>query len=464
MRVAGLLAALLPTLFTQAQAFRVAPLPAGPTSSRRERIFHSRSSLRVSSNDSSSSDDDPFFQSLRQRQKELTEKTKELESKWKTGDCRSELPLVFPDWVRRMDVDYPLVACGSGKEKIYLGHLETGDLIAESTFSTESNDEDAEESSEEESLIDDADLKRTLRFMFGSYDGGGTLSIAFRGSLIVEGGRNGGVRVWRINPTSKRLVSQGSIPAMKGQLATQLTLDDNDLLWVGTHTGELHCYRLDDPLRPLGLQAEPFRRWDLGNSPVLSFELCPEYSIGAAALAGGTVELFSTSNGNSSGKNLCSLYLPFDSMERRPANAYPSQVTFVHSRKIQGSDETDGLSLVCGGSDGSIFSQPIALNDENTDIDDRSPFQEPIASLGQGHVGGGLIKGMISPNHDMLVTLGQDGCMKVWDMKKRTPYYHFAGYKVWGGSIWSDGRRLASDGVDNTVLVHDFASSDDDFC
>mmetsp|Transcript_14230 Transcript_14230/g.32342 ORF Transcript_14230/g.32342 Transcript_14230/m.32342 type:complete len:467 (-) Transcript_14230:177-1577(-) len=420
-----------------------------------------RGTSRFEGDESKKDDDTRFFQELRERAQELSQQTQELTSKWRTGDCRSKLPLVFPDWVRRIDIDYPLVACGSSRETVFLGHLETGEILAESTFSID-DDESNDEARRDEKSVDDLDLMQTMRFLFGNYDGGGTLSIAFQDSLICEGGRKGGVRVWRTNPTSNRLVSQGSIPAMEGLLATCLHIDDNDRLWVGTHKGEVHCYRLDDPFQPLALQTKPYKSWTFGRrmSCVMSLELCVEFSCGVATLAGGSVEFFSTNENEAVG--LASLYPPFDSMERRPANIYPSQASFVLSKKNKNSDDISGLSIVCGGSDGSMYSQSISLTNYNQDIDRDRPFQEPLEPMGQGHPGGGIIKAMVSPTYDMLVSLGQDGCMKVWDMQKRTPFYHFAGYKVWTGSLWTDGRRIASDGVDNTVLLHDFAGSDDE--
>lgn len=431
--------------------------------------LQSTSSNTAASNGNGNGDNDfVFFESLRQRQQELSQKTQELTRKWKKGDCKSTIPLVFPDWVRRLDIDYPLVACGSAQETIYLGHLERGQVIAESTKST-NMDDDASDLTEEGKGVSDLKLEETLRFMFGGYDGGGTLSIALHGSLICEGGRSGGVRIWRVNPASKRLLFQGFIPAMNGLLATCLHLEEDRCLWVGTHTGQVHAYRLDNPLKPLALQTTPYLVWDFGNSCVSSLDFCHEYSCGVAALSGGSVALFSTQKNNNGidsneGTIVASIYPPFDSTERRAANIYPSVASFVRMKPTN-DDEDMLLSLAVGGSDGSIYCQQIALSKDKQDdtcIDFDRPFQESIQQMGQSHRGGGLVKAMTCPAPNVLVTFGQDGCLKVWDMANRTLYYHFAGYKVWGGSLWSDGRRLVSDGVDNTILMHDFASSEED--
>ena len=35
--------------------------------------------------------------------------------------------------------------------------------------------------------------------------------------------------------------------------------------------------------------------------------------------------------------------------------------------------------------------------------------------------------------------------------------FGLGGYKVWLGSVWSDGRRIVSDGRDNAIVTHDFS-------
>ncbi|KAL7566347.1 hypothetical protein ACA910_013666 [Epithemia clementina (nom. ined.)] len=450
-------------------------------------------------NDGGGDDDDDdakLFQSLRDRADEIAQKTRALTNKWKTGDCKSTLPLALPDWVRRIDVDYPLVACGSSQETVYLGHLETGQIIAQSHVggsSSSSSDEeeldndDDDEEQQEGDRIPDIELEQTLRYMFGSYDGGGTLSIAFQGSLICEGTRQGGVRIWRVDPSTKTLVSQGSIPALNGRLATCLHLDQDDVgtnrLWVGTHDGEIHLFRMDNPLKPLALQTTPHYTWTFGKSRscILSMHFCPDFHCGVAALGGGSVQLFSTTVANPNSNEqptkttttiqqravIDTLYPPFESSsERRSAHVYPTHACLVQTKLVvddKNDSEITGLTIVCGGSDGSMDMQKVAIT-EHGEIDLDRPFQEPIQAMGQGHLirGSGLIKAMVSPSVNMLVSLGQDGCMRVWDVLEKRPFYSFQGYKVWTGSLWTDGRRLVSDGVDNTILMHDFGESEDE--
>ena len=456
-------------------------------------------------NDTDTDDDDEWLASLNHRAQQLAQQRHDLVQHWTRGDCHSTLALVVPDWVRRLDVDYPLVVCGSSQETLYLGHLETGQILAQTTSSSSQNVVDEYDDHEKDNDAQNVALQQTLRYLYGNYDGGGTLSIAFFGSLICEGTRRGGVRVWRRSTTNNhhQLISQGSIPALQGQYVTCLKFHDHGTqLWVGTHTGQVHMYRLDH--LPLALQTTPRHCWKL-DSCILSIDLASDYECGVATVAGGSVHLFSTkgatkktpstttttttttSTTTSTGTVLATLYPPFDSSERRSANIYPTHACFVQTTGRSGDDTattttTNGLSLVCGGSNGSMYCQRLALtvpttqqqqeedtqDDDDDDtpngpitIDPDQPLVEPVESMGMGHFGGGLIKALVSPSPDMVVSLGQDGCVRIWNLKTRKPHYSFQGYKVWAGSLWTDGQRLVSDGADNCILMHDFGKPHD---
>ena len=54
-----------------------------------------------------------------------------------------------------------------------------------------------------------------------------------------------------------------------------------------------------------------------------------------------------------------------------------------------------------------------------------------------------------------------DGTLRIWSLAKGEEpqvLYGLGGYKVWLGSVCTDGRRLVSDGSDNSVVVHDFGA------
>ena len=394
----------------------------------------------------SNNENNSLLESLRQRQLELQSDQEERINRWKTADCQSGVQLVLPNWVRRLDVsEYPLVACGSGRGDIYVGNLETGDVIAIGHV-----EEELEEDEETEFQMAKRNEK-LVRVLFNGYDGGGTLAMAFSGTLICEGRRLGGVYVWRLDPESDRLVPQGSIPALEDQLVTAMHLDA-DYLWVGTLEGKLHAYSLQDEL-PLALQTRPTLEWKFSEA-LTSLALSPAHGCGAVATAAGSVHLFSTDDDEDT--DLGSFYPPFDSSERKAIQAFPSSVAFIEVNK---NDETSNnrsessLLVAAGGNDGSIFLQPIELTSMG-EVNTERPFSKPLQPLRPRHFG--AAKCLCSPLPNILVSAGQDGGMRVWDVSESICLYQFVGYKVWMGSLWTDGKRIVSDGADNTIVVHDF--------
>ena len=68
-----------------------------------------------------------------------------------------------------------------------------------------------------------------------------------------------------------------------------------------------------------------------------------------------------------------------------------------------------------------------------------------------------------SSSSSLLVSGAQDGMLRVWDLGEvgadtvnTKCLFGLGGYKVWLGSIWTDGKRLVSDGRDNALVMHDF--------
>ena len=72
------------------------------------------------------------------------------------------------------------------------------------------------------------------------------------------------------------------------------------------------------------------------------------------------------------------------------------------------------------------------------------------------------VKCLASPAPGLLLTGGLDGTLRLWDIagdERRQFLYQFVGYKVWLGSLWTDGTRVVTDGADNTVIMHDFSAA-----
>jgi WD40 repeat protein len=397
------------------------------------KLFLSNGSRSTGKDDDSTS----WLDSLRARQIELDSQDQERSKRWRSSDCTSGVAAVLPDWVRRISVDYPLAACGSASGTIYVTHLERGDVIAMSDYC------DKNEGEEEKGP---ANLDQMLRLLYGPFDGGDTLAVSFAGTLICEAGRSGGVRMWRLDKGSSKLVSQGSIPGLDEVLVTCLHLDDEHL-WVGTADGRVVGYSLEENA-PLALQSKPALAWKV-SSPLLSIHVNAEIGCAVATTASGSVEVFSLDDSTSSGgRSIGSFVPPFDSTERKSSNAFALCSTIVsHSAKA---GESARHSLACGGNDGSLFLQAL-------EMDGRGKIKigrRPLRSLSPRHFNS--VKCLACPAPGLLISGGQDGTLRVWDIDEMKCLYQFVGYKVWLGSLWTDGTRVVSDGADNTVIMHDF--------
>ena len=381
---------------------------------------------------------------LRSRQAQLESTASLQEKKWREADCESGVRLSLPDWVRRLDVQYPLAACGTSSGTIYLAHLESGEILAEGTRD------------QGEPL---SDIDHSLHRMFGKHDGGGTVAIAFREDLICEANRDGGVNFWRLDAGSAKLVYQGSMKALEGTLVTSLHLDD-EFLWIGGADGKVQAFPLEADM-PLALQNQPELSWQF-RSMIMSLSFNPDIGCGVVTTAEGTVEVISM---ESDGSSLCSFYPPFDDDDEDITSIHGLSAVLVEHRD----EDENGIvpySIAVGGNDGSLYIQPLQM-DEDGELDEFRPFMGSLRRFKPRHKG--PVKCLANPIPGMLVSGSHDGSMRVWDIETAHCIYQFVGYKVWLGSLWSDGSRIVSDGSDNTVIVHDFEKegfpedSDEDF-
>ena len=54
----------------------------------------------------------------------------ELVERWRTGECASRNGLALDDWIRRMSLDWPLVAVGSAGGGVFVGDINKAEVIA----------------------------------------------------------------------------------------------------------------------------------------------------------------------------------------------------------------------------------------------------------------------------------------------------------------------------------------------
>jgi WD40 repeat protein len=373
------------------------------------------------------------MESFRARQVELESKKSEIEEKWKTAKCVSSIGVALPDWGRRIDVgDFPAVACGSSSGNIFVANLESGEIIAQT------KGEELREPLE--------DVDKVLRILYSGYDGGGTIAIAMYKNLICSAGRQGGVQIWRFDDQNPRLISQGNMQALEGKFVTCLKLDE-DYLWVARSDGRLQAFAHRSPELPLALQIEPEFDWQF-DSAILSLSLSPEIGYGVVTTASGCVELFSMEDDESV---VSSWMPPLDSgIFRQSANSYILASEIVPTKE-------GGYIVACGSTDGSLHLQPLRWTKGMLDEDE--PFKMDKATECKPKHRGPL-KCLASPSPGLLLSAGQDGSMRLWNITEDDPsyVYQFVGYKVWIGSLWTDGKRIVSDGADNTIVMHDFAS------
>jgi len=163
-------------------------------------------------------------------------------------------------------------------------------------------------------------------------------------------------------------------------------------------------------------------------------------------------------------------------------------------------EEQQQWSVVVGGSRGQLYQRPLDINHDNKKVQ-FATSEDDIQRLRPSHAGS--VVSMTSPASGLLITGAQDGTIRVWDCtphnhhddieaneeeeeeeedssfwnrssdttsssssnskssSRPTCMYALTGYKVWLGSIVTDGKRLISDGADNTIVVHDFSGEDD---
>ena len=436
-----------------------------------------------------------LFASLRARQLSLTA---EVNDRWRSAECKSTIPVALDGWIRRLALDWPRAAVGTSDGRVVVTDLTTGETIARKMRA-------------HPAYVETDESARAMRLLHGDYDGGGLTAIAFQGRLVVSAGREGGATLWKLGSPSdgrpeelQEVARLGTDDAVVS--AIQLTgdldgVDEGNVgIWLACLDGVVRKWEYSSSWSFVAGESPP-----AGSAPrctlrlrcesaVLDFATLEVRGLCACATAVGSVQVFSMEQGV-----LCGQWEPLVGLfERQPGSGGAVSKgerarTLAFVPVEQGSNGHTHALLV-GGSDGSMHARYLAAargpqdergeqgrSAEGGDSDAISAdglwdeASEPVALL-PAHGGACVALTPVGDEAPGLVVSGaHDGTLRMWDLEwspeKGLPsdgggvgaggdgavcLYGLGGYKVWLGSVVTDGKRLVSDGRDNCVLVHDF--------
>lgn len=388
-------------------------------------------------------DQTALFASLRARQLTLDAA---LSTRWLKAECKSTIPVALNTWVRRIAVDWPLVVIGTADGSVVLSDLTTGEILSR-------------KESVHPGRLDDPESVRDMRLLYGDYDGGGLTAIAFRSSLIASAGRDGGCKLWRYaspkdgDPETILEVATigGENAAVVSSLALTGASTDDEICWAGCLDGAVRRWEL----RPGGEvpEAECIR----ASAPILDIAVHEGRNLLACALADGGISLYALDTG----KLLSAEWRPFAFDGSRAERG--AQCRSVAIVPMDPSDTSH--ALVVGSSDGTLYCRHLRPTGSASVYADDKPAEQLRPSHGGSCIAltplgaGGATAGLFASG-------AHDGTIRIWNLAGTKEsgetgpvcIYGLGGYKVWLGSVCTDGQRLVSDGRDNAVLVHDFSS------
>eukprot|EP00559_Dactyliosolen_fragilissimus_P007900 CAMPEP_0184868548 /NCGR_PEP_ID=MMETSP0580-20130426/30862_1 /TAXON_ID=1118495 /ORGANISM="Dactyliosolen fragilissimus" /LENGTH=623 /DNA_ID=CAMNT_0027369521 /DNA_START=136 /DNA_END=2007 /DNA_ORIENTATION=- len=470
-------------------------------------------------------DDDNNYKDNNNNHDGMNSQNNIIADNWRNANCSSTIRLALDDWIRKIAVHtYPLAICGSAGGNIYLADLERGEELdcANGVHSSQLRsliiDNDKKDTVNGGGDGDGLFEIDAMRKLYGAYDGGGVVSIAIHKDIIVSSGREGGARVFLIRGSEEkyykgsrggrsshfrlRLESKGylggtlssSEKSLNEVLVTSVAFDSSGIVWVAGYDGKLRGYEWDDLSIPLHKQDEPNFEMDLG-SEILHVSVNDNLGCGVAALANGAVSLFSLDDGE-----VLSNWKPYGKGSGRRKREFARTAIIVKNDNHDFESGTKEVwSVVCGGSEGTMFQRRLNI-DSSGYVSESKPFIDDESLFGRlkpNH--SGPVVSLASPTTGLLTSASQDGTIRIWDCSyhgthdndedelsllddedddsqddegyydnigvlDRRPkcLYALTGYKVWIGSVFTDGKKLASDGADNTIVVHDFSGEDEE--
>lgn len=402
--------------------------------------------------------DESFFASLRARRDQLKSRSGEIRNRWVGAKCHSSSRLSLDDWVRRLDLRrWPIAALGTARGSVRVVDLDRSEVLAQTSDGIHSPI---------------GGNPNGNQFLFGDFDGGGTMAVAMKGDSVISAGREGGAKAWRFDRVEKELVPIGEVSSLGRSIVTSLAIDDEQRLWAATfcmYEGTVFRFDLLEKT-PLSEQDPLKIKTATG---ILSLAVNDEVGLAVVGTAGGTVELISAEDGS-----IIGTWDVFNGT----ATSVRSVEVFHAGILDEDEAKNNKWCVVCGGGDGSIHVR--WLNTKEGIIVPEAPFDEARRANSLPPHSGMVVSLTACKKNGagMLVSGAQDGTLRVWDFSddplnegdefsseydagvdpdfQPLVLYQLVGYKVWLGSICVDeeGLRLVSDGSDNSVVVHDFSS------
>lgn len=393
-----------------------------------------------------------LFASLRSRRLELDAA---VARRWRGGEAASH-GVQLNDWIRRVSLAWPLVAAGTSRGGVVVADLCAGSLVAQDVNAHPGR-------------ASGSSVASGMRLLHGEYDGGGLTAVALvqhhPHPRLATAGRDCGVRLWHVD--GDELMPLGRLGPEEVLVSAVEIAPDGASLWAAGLDGAVR--RFDDPFERSASRAPALTL--RCPSPVLAIATSDELSVVACASAAGAVHLFDLSDGRPRG-----VWKAFgfeeagDETLRIRRGERARSVAFV--------ERLGGWSVVAGGSNGGVCTRPVlrptAAGEAVELFDEALPGARlepdhggPVVSLAAVCSGNSVADSNLGTK-GLFVSGAHDGTLRVWDLEPDggrggdspapgKPLYGLGGFKVWLGSVQTDGRRIVSDGRDNVVAVHDFS-------
>jgi len=441
---------------------------------------------------------------------------------WRTAQCSSTLRLTLDDWIRRIAIDnYPLAVCGTAGGHLYVADLQEGEELDCLLNVHVSSNEDLPQGPTVE-LLEALDsmygqydgggvmalaMKDDWIVSAGREGGVHVSRIVGQEKQVYRGSRGGTAKQTKLS--LKRVGRFRSLKGEEGQsdpIITSLAFGSMGSLWIGGFDGVLRSFdyeertSVDKMPRMLSL-ATPQTQIDVG-APIVNLFIENELGCGVASTTEGVV-IFSLEDGE--------IITKWNPLVKKVRKEFVRSAILLKDDSHPDPNHPPSWSVVCGGSKGSLFQRKLNV-DKTGFLSESRPFLDQICKddsvfpvkMRPNHVG--AVVALSSPSPGILVTGSLDGSLRVWDYSEHGEedeldndededddddvtdidlevqeddnvvvqttatttsdsrpqcLYALSGYKVWLGSVFTNSRKLVSDGADNTIIVHSFENEEE---